>query len=56
MVVHDFDTFADLSNKAGFSKVKVIEIKDIEDKGLQKYFKQKSRQYWLETEIWCATR
>jgi len=52
----DFETYTDPCLTQGFARVEHVEQVDIEDPGLKRFFAEKEAHYWLETEIWIATK
>lgn len=54
--VMDFETFDDLCNAAGFKDTEAVSVSDLNDAGLRAYLEAKPTHYWLETEVWVATK
>ena len=52
----DLETYTDICLGKGFSGVELAEPEELGDDGLALFFEGKQPQYWLETEIWVATR
>lgn len=52
----DLETYTDICLGKGFSGVELAEPEELGDDGLALFFAGKKPQYWLETEIWVATR
>lgn len=52
----DFETYTDLCLTNGFSRVESVKPSDLDDPGLERFFAEKESHYWLETEIWVATK
>tara|TARA_Y100001968_G_scaffold262837_1_gene251247 strand:- start:421 stop:1176 length:756 start_codon:yes stop_codon:yes gene_type:complete len=52
----DYDTYEDLSFKAGFQKVEKLDVLDIQDTSLLQFLTNRGKKYWLATELWMSTK